>query len=205
MRRTCLFLLTLAACSDEASGPGEPAAPGPCPDLTAGFVACGGDPTGSWEAQQGCISISLGQLEAEECPQEIPAELTPAGTVTFADGTETNEVTGELAATAAFTDGCLDALSGGLLPPATICGQIPGLAEEEGFTGNCVHRVACYCSLHGTAPAAGTRRYTVDGARLLDPDDLTRSVEFCVEGTTLTLRELDGNGLSTLLVLVRRE
>lgn len=209
MRAALLVVaLALVACGDSSTPASAPSAQNPataaCTELEGAFVPCGGDPTGVWAAKQGCLSISLGELNSDQCPERIPAELTPEGTVTFDAGVETHEVTGALTATAVLSDPCLDSLSGGLLPAARLCSEIQSQAEQQGFTGFCVHNGACYCSLHGTAPAQGSRSYELDGGRLVDPDDATREVEFCVEGTKLTLKEQDASGFFTLLVLERQ-
>ena len=207
MKRPIAFaaLALLAACDDGGEAePPEGGAPSACADLVAAYEPCGGDVVGTWRVRQGCLALSLAELDADECPDELPAELAPEGTLAFGgDGVLVDEVEATVVLDAHVDDRCLEAVGRGLAPPDQLCALVQEEAHDRGFEGSCVHVGGCACRLSGALPARGTRRWVVDGTALRDPDDATVAADFCVDGDALTVRSVDDAGVTTHLVLDR--
>jgi hypothetical protein len=173
------------------------------------FTACGGDLKGKWAVDGICME---GDLEAAMAGmEELPAEcgdmykdisMKMSGTVEFANGTQTSDVTMETKLKFTYTSACLSAMSGtSMTMTQALCDKAASSYDDgEGPTVACSFTGgACACTMSMNKHEQSATGYTVSGNTFTteDGDD----VEYCVSGTTLTVRDQssDGQGSQTKL------
>ncbi len=177
---------------------------GGIPTCSGTFTACGGDLTGKWALDGMCLEGDLKTLLAQE--EELPPECADAiedvsiqasGTIEFANGTQTSDLTRVIDMKVKYTSACFSAIAGASVAmDQTICKQLSSSfenpdEEDPEATGSCSFSGgACNCTMHIDDREQSSTGYTVSGNRMTTEDG--DSVEFCISGTKLTVREDSG-------------
>lgn len=184
--------------------------PADCEQAASTFVACGGDPTGTWKFANFCVDPkTLGSDPFKgTCPQAAAtAEVTWDSTVTItgtassgtqvvSSGTQTlsYEFTFPLSCATSASDGGITACNQAFTKPGD-----PTCTDTGG--GNCT------CSKSSSNPqAASTRNYTTSGNLYTSTDPTNNSTstgEYCVKGNLLYFKEIKDGGSGLLYVLNR--
>lgn len=159
------------------------------------FVACGGDPTGTWEIASACIEgdlqAALNDGLSPECANSVTAvDWSETGTVSFNSGTVSRTGTTVRATSISYLPACASA----------ICkcdgASIGGCQEMQKINQNgdpdrqvtCKHTdTSCDCSAKTTKDISGESTYTVNGTSLDEAGRL--EISFCVAGDSLIQRE----------------
>lgn len=151
------------------------------------FAPCGGDPVGTWEAEELCVEpvVSLPLSGTESCDVVVEnQDVSLTGTMTFEeDGTYSSEGQYEFSFDVSVPFDCLGPLA---QRPETACALLPALVVAQGGSANCVARdevCACNVNLSQSMPQSGT--YAVDGDRLTL--DGSTELAFCVSDDALVL------------------
>ena len=175
--------------------------PSSCTDAAAKFTNCGGDPTGTWKFSDYCIDPKvLGQLKPTDCTDwvaSIEVDTTQtvtfsggatSGTVTTSDGTVTSKIITDFSKSCYGDAGasvvCAD-LSKPTNTPPTTC-------TDSATAGK------CHCEQIETKQATGNTK------AFPDPDPTNKS-EYCVQGSTMTVREFKaGAPTGTIFILAKQ-
>lgn len=168
---------------------------GSVPICTA-FSACGGDPTGKWTIDGVCTENDIaGQLLADlppECNGAVQSvSLDVSGTLEYASGSETSDVLIATGARLVYTSACISAKIGA---PTTVtqavCDLVASIvAPADGPTVSCkLTGDACDCAMNTIENIQETDTYTLSGSMITYSDG--SAVQFCVSGSTLTVREI---------------
>ena len=159
------------------------------------FVACGGDPTGTWRGTR----FVLGDFGLTECAEELdPLRASGAFTLTLA------------APNALDID----------FPPFTVSGRVVQscLTERDScrdayvqyLAGDCFDEACGVCSCYmDFDPISGTGSWSTTGTRLslgvtspaycvVDPASCRLVLDYCVRGDFLEFRDADGNGFELI-------
>ncbi len=162
-------------------------------------AACGGVVDGTWQIDSTCVDGNL--LAAVSAQAGLPAacngvyqsvSLTTSGTVTFAGGTQTDNVTTTSNASTVFTSACYSAISG---TPTTLtaasCTTLQSQMADPttGSTATCTFSGGnCNCTSIQTSTSTAQKAYTSSGTSLVfsNGDD---PVDYCVSGTTMTVSQ----------------
>ena len=203
MTKTNAALVSLAfsatvICACGGGGGSGGGAPGSC-KMTPN---CGGTLDGTWQIDTTCVEGSIVKMMADQ--QNLPsacnslfqtATLSLTGTAAFANGMETDNLTMTIDATVLYTSACVSAIGGTTVTlTAALCSSLQSKLLSSGdfssascsFTGgNCACSVASQKQSPTTAQA-----YTVSGSQISYPSG-SAPMDYCVEGTTLTVRQLD--------------
>lgn len=144
------------------------------------FVACGGDPSGTWTYEDICI----------EDPFPAVRDACAGATVEDPSGTASGRVT--LAAGAVVREAHVT-LSGTIVIPASCavvgCSNIQAALSSTYESASCTGGpTGCRCTVSDEIDILESDTYTVDGSTLHAGG---RSYEFCVDGGALRYRELD--------------
>lgn len=182
-------------CNDDSSSNG-----GSC----ASFSACGGDITGTWLVDDICVEGDLGaELAAEagvpskcnDLYQNI--DVTVGGTVSYANGVETPNITMNMTMVAHYSEACLSDIAGQTVSMSqTICEALQSAVTNGTSITSATCALsggACDCTLT-SAPTTltDTDTYTVTGKTLTySGGDV---VDYCATSTTLNLRKTAGFG-----------
>lgn len=160
------------------------------------FTACGGDIVGTWAFSAACATLAPGTDPfGGQCPTAtMTLEVDVSGTVDFAgDGTYAVENTVAVTMTADFPKSCL--------PQGATCEAI---ADEKPVTDT-----GDSCLLTDAQPAetnseSGT--YTASGSTLTltDQGGTPEDGEYCVTGSTATVRLTDENGQVVMYTLTKQ-
>jgi hypothetical protein len=157
---------------------------------------------GTWQVDGVCVE---GDLAAAVVAQlNLPADChnlfqstsaTATGTVTFADGMETDNSSLIVDASVLFTEACASADVGYAIVMGTAaCNSLgPVLASSQQFsTATCsLAGSNCACSVSKRWPTPTTPQgYVVSGNTITNSGG-GGSMDYCVSGTTLTIREVD--------------
>ena len=161
------------------------------------FVACGGDPTGTWDIVSLCVDGDLNAAVNDQVAENDPAcadlvsnaKLSGSGSVTYGAGTVSYNGRFQVQFAASYTPACVSALAGGASLNAAVCGQIQtNLNKEEGKAGTCSFTGEnCVCQFTMSPPITRSYSYTVSGATISEVG--SDSYSFCVNGNTMTQRE----------------
>lgn len=169
------------------------------PSACNAVAPCGGDPVGEWVWERWCRDVEPDPLEA--ClAAEIRQDLTPMGTVTFAgDGRFVVEAEYSIERTTRLPPECVaDECAGAAadLPADRQWRCEPDDASDE-----------CGCRSTEVLPGDDAGRWTVEGDVLTTRSDGVedaRPLWFCVTGDQLILRDLDADGPSDPVFMLRR-
>jgi len=126
------------------------------------------------------------------------------GTVTFANGMETDNLTQTINANVVYTPDCLSALVGyAATVSATACTTTlgPSLIAQGFSSANCSFTGGnCACAVSSDTLLPTTpQAYVVSGNTITYSNGST-PIDYCVSGTTLTAREID-SGLTFVTTL----
>jgi len=159
------------------------------------FSACGGSLDGTWQFDSACISGDI--VAATAAQAGLPSacngflksvQTTTTGTVTFASGTQTNNVTTTVLEGFVYTPACLSAEAGGTVAvTASVCTQLQTsiTARLSGSTATCSFVSGnCNCSVTYVSTDTSTNTYTISGNTLV-PSGSSDPLDYCVSGTTL--------------------
>lgn len=148
------------------------------------FTPCGGDPAGSWRYASVCVAPPLDALRAM-CPGlDVSGTGTVRGAVTFAGGTVTRNVAGQIDLVLTIPASC--AVVG--------CGVIGSALRSAGYpdaTCTAASAGGCRCTATQRAGTAGSAGYAVAGNTITTTNGGT--YDFCVHDGVLTYRETSPN------------
>jgi hypothetical protein len=168
------------------------------------FNACGGDLTGKWAIDGVCVEGDIKTLISQEV-EGMPTEcndlikgvsIDMSGTVEFANGTQTSDVTTAMEMKFKYTSACASALSGmPITMDANLCSVLAESAnkqdEEEtdkktsatcSFSGG-----TCNCTMSSSGRDQSSTTYAVSGNTFSTGDGDIE--EYCVSGKNLTVRD----------------
>ena len=171
------------------------------------FTPCGGDAVGTWTFDDFCI----GELEnpfAELCPTSTFDASTvglSGSLVVDAAGTYTIEATNVGSIVLGAPNSCLEgfqldcaSLQDTLREPDDE-GEVSDWSCEDDGT-------VCNCSLSQTGSSSETGSWTVAGNQItvVDDEDGSETVnDFCVQGSSMGIREVDPEGDPAVIILSR--
>jgi hypothetical protein len=167
------------------------------------FSPCGGDITGTWTIDGLCIEGDVASLMGQS--SDMPAECKDAiksltmkasGTLTYANGVETSNVTMNMAGHYVYSAACISAMAGGTTVPVTqaVCDAASSSTGADGPQIACkLAGGGCDCTMSMTDTTNETADYTVSGSTLSYTDG-SDGAEFCVSGKALTVRPLTDVG-----------
>jgi hypothetical protein len=193
-----VFLATAICACGGGSGGGGGGGAGSC-NMNP---TCGGTLDGTWQMDTTCAEGDVAQMMAGQL--SLPAAcnglfqtatLSLTGTAKFANGMETDNLTMTTDAKVLYTPACVGAISRTTVTlTADICTTMQSNLLKNGtfssascaFTGG-----NCACSVSNQQQSPGTPvAYTVSGGTISYTDG-SSPMNYCVQGTTLTARQLD--------------
>ncbi len=182
MRLSAVCLVMFVACGgDDGSVSNDPA-------LCESFSPCGGDPIGSWSLAGFCIVDN--DVSFDECPgATVDNNDSRSGSVQLnSDNSYQVDVTNNSQFTISVPGNCLT--------EANDCSSVG--QEDESLVCSGDPASSCTCTSEDITVDMTTGTWAVsDNTITLTNEDGTDTLEFCVEGNTLTLR--DDEGLVTRL------
>lgn len=196
-RAAALALVLLCACKSDGDGDGS----GAC----GAVAACGGDVEGTWNVADLCISNAADlagmSVDEPECSNLfVGAEVGATGSMTFASGTATSNVTMTLDLHAVWTKACIEAVAGASnIDVAATCANLDTeYSTNPQFSGgSCmVSGGNCDCVISSERPFALGSQYSVNGSQLSFTGD--DPATFCVDGDQL---QIAGRSDQTNLVI----
>jgi hypothetical protein len=165
--------------------------------ICSGLDPCGGDIEGTWAIDSMCIAgdvvaaMSGGFGLPSACNGALKsfAFENPTGTITYAGGYETADLTVTMSMAMDYTSACASAMVGSAVTlDATLC----DLLQQELLTsGNYSSAAcsfgggACHCAVKGEQTSSGVTGYTASG-HTIQYTDGSASMDYCVSGTQLT-------------------
>ncbi len=168
---------------------------------------CGGALDGTWQIDSVCNEGDLAAAMASQqglpaaCSQVFEsASMTGTGTITLANGAQTNNVVQKIAATAVYTPECITALTQRSVTfSASICSALQQqLANSSGVSQAACSLSGsnCTCSLaYENQASSDPMSYTVSGNTVTYTSSEEAPLTYCVAGTTMTVSQAV-NGLS---------
>ena len=151
----------------------------------AGFNACGGSIVGTWKlpGKVLCGSAGSGTHPPSSCTASNNlADMTQSGTLTFSDsGTWVSAITFNGTETVTYPASCLD---GG-----ATCADRAATTPDAGMVGSCVENTSglCVCTYTlDNMTLGGQGTYTTAGGRLSVVGSDPSSMNYCVQGNTLS-------------------
>lgn len=180
MRWTVLVGMALTACG-AGVGPGGF---GTCEQLVNGFVPCGGDVTGQWQAEETCEApLPAQEYVGDLCP-DVTGEVFVdyEMTLRFDGATLTQQfLAARLTASALFSPECVAATAGD-------CPSMELVLADRADQVTCRDEGgACRCDLDGDLPVNNDPQafpYEIQGTALVVEADIT---PFCVRGDELVI------------------
>ncbi len=177
------------------------------------FTACGGDPTGTWQYTSACSDPDMTTTANQQIAAQYPTcstmftsvALSLGGSVTLGSGTYSQAITESLVTQMSLNSACFAAVNSGVSLSATTCNQYQtGLNRVTGASATCGYDGAnCNCadSLSRQDNESGT--YTVSGLTMTSTSvdagvSQTTSADFCVQGNSMTMREVSDGGITSI-------
>ncbi len=164
---------------------------------------CGGTVDGTWTLDSVCVEGNL--VAAMNATSGLPAAcsslfqsatLSGSGTVTFANGTETDNITQNMTATAVYTPACASAAAGATVTlSASVCSTLQStMAGQSGVSSaSCSFSSGnCNCSLVYQTVNATSQSYSVSGSTITFTNG-DNPIDYCVSGATLTASQVQTN------------
>ena len=164
---------------------------------------CGGTVDGTWQLDGVCVEGNL--VAAMNATSGLPAAcstlfqtatLSGTGTVTFANGTETDNITQDMTTTAVYTSACASAIAGTAVTlNASLCATMQSSAAgQTGVTSASCSFVGsnCNCSIVYQSVTATSQAYSISGSTIMYTNG-SDPIDYCVSGTTLTARQVQTN------------
>jgi hypothetical protein len=167
------------------------------PACTGTFKPCGGDPSGTWDIVSACLEgdllASLNAAAGADYPDcaggVSAASVTLTGSVTYGAGTYSYDAQSNVAETVTYTPKCYSSVSpGSTLSTSTCNGIQQALILDAGATASCTYATSCNCQLTVANVNTSSGTYQVSGSTITE--DTGSSYDFCVNGNTMTQREL---------------
>lgn len=156
------------------------------------FTACGGDLTGKWSIDSVCTEGDLqdmimdtGDLPAECSGMFQSVSIDISGTLTYANGTETSDVTTAMSAKFNYSKACIEALAGTSIPMTQAMCDSASSSSDTPMTCK-LSNGGCACTMSQTDHTQESASYTTSGGVLTYADG--DPMEFCVSGSNLTFR-----------------
>jgi hypothetical protein len=178
---------------------------------------CGGSVEGSWQIETTCAEgdLDAAMLASASAPSACNSlfqdfALDSAGTVTFSNGTENDDVTMSMKGNVVYTPACLSALGGGaaVTLTTTSCANVgSGLTSSGQFSSaTCsLANGACACAVVMTKTARTTQAYAISGTQITYQDPKQSPMDYCVSGTTMTVRQSLGIGTVKAVNTLRKQ
>jgi hypothetical protein len=156
------------------------------PPACTGFSACGGSIVGTWKlpGKVLCGSAGSGTPPASNCyAANNLGDLLQSGTLTFStDGTWVSSMTFAGTETLTYSASCL---SGG-----TTCAERGANVTDAGMVGSCVENASGVCVCTYTLDKmslSGHGTYTTSAGRLSVVGSDPSSMDYCIQGNTLSM------------------
>ena len=204
MTSRCVTIVVLGALMWGCGGSSSTSGAGACTEATP----CGGALDGTtWQLDSVCtiggVAAALNQAEfpwTAACSGAVTsASLSATGTVSFANGTQTNNVTTITQGTMVLTPACAGAMGGVTITTldastCTLIGQ--EISSTAGDTGTCTLAGSnCSCSVTITGTDTTSTSYTISGTSVTYANG-DNPTDYCVSGSSLSasqaLAELPG-------------
>jgi hypothetical protein len=187
-----------ALCGGTPAGGGGAAGSGTC----SAVAPCGGSLDGTWQVDGVCVegdlaAVMLAQQNLPAACHDLFQSVTPTmtGTVTFADGMETDNFSQTVGASVLFTEACMSADVGyAVIISAATCTSVgPYLVSNQQFsTATCsLAGSNCACSVSQRSQSPTTPQAYVVSGNTVTYSGGGSSMDYCVSGTTLTAREVE--------------
>jgi hypothetical protein len=158
--------------------------------------ACGGALDGTWQVDSICIQGNL--VAVENANSGLPtacntlyqsASYSSSGTVTYANGTQTANVTSTSSTEALYTQACATAILGvSTTLDASTCASLQQSNIDSGqyTSATCTYSSeGCRCALNSQSTDTSAVSYTISGNRIVftngDPP-----LDYCVSGKAMT-------------------
>lgn len=182
---------------------------GSVPVCTGNFTACGGDLTGKWSIDGVCTEGDLQDMFMD--PSDYPAEcsgmvqsfsIDMSGTLAYANGIETSDVTMVMNAKANYSKACIQALVGAPVEVTqAICDAATG--GSDGVMTCKLSNGGCACTMAMNERTQDSGAYTTSGG-VLSYDDGGDSIAYCVSGSSLTFRSETESGGPAMRIKTHR-
>jgi hypothetical protein len=198
-----LFVALLVGGCSPKSGTGDAPA---CPS----FKACGGLPDGSWQLDSVCLDADVSGAFSAQWPQPscrnaiTSSTLSMTGTLTFASGSSTWNVTTSQTWRGIYSIACMSEIQGAPVAEAdrTQCYVQQGWLAKPGIFSSVECAILdqnCDCNMSYSGTNTSTVPYTIQEATL-SFSDATPPAAFCADGDTLMLRQADSlSGLPLII------
>ena len=169
------------------------------------FTPCGGNLLGEWSIKQACISLAPNALSSL-CPEAklTLSPLTATGTVSFkADNTMVSSGVISFTESIQLPRSCSTEAQ---------CTSVVTAAAADPTISNakCDYDAiaGCSCSFTSTQPTMSSGTYEVQGNNVTftssAPNAQPAVNSFCVSGNTASLRQVNGTGSSSTLILTKQ-
>jgi len=179
---------------------------------TSGFTACGGDLTGTWAIQATCGVTNPASTVNANFAQYSDCSGACTGAAETTTGTKTYDSSGALTSTESFTlvetldltPACFGDVTQTTLTDST-CPAQAGQFDPNTSSASCgFTATGCGCQITQTTNNNATS-YQVSGTSLteLGAGSLPGSIDYCVEGNTMTQRRTLPPGGSFVVTYVR--
>ena len=190
---------------------GDTSSTGAAPACNAA-APCGGVLDGTWRIDGTCVEGNLAAAMTTEA--NVPpacgglfqsANITTVGTVTFANGMETDDVATKVAANIQYTSACASAVSGTTVAlDAAACFALQQSLMDSGTFSSAIcffSNGSCACSVSSQGETDTIpRAYAISGSRVTYADG-SDPMDYCVSGTDLTLRQTSADLPDVTLIM----
>jgi hypothetical protein len=165
--------------------------------VCSGLDPCGGDIEGTWAIDSMCIAGDIVAAMSGDLglPSACSGALTsfafenPSGTITYAGGYETANLTITMSMAMTYNSACASAAAGTTVTvDATLCSLLQQdlLASSDYSSVACSFGGgACHCAVKGEQTSSGVTGYTVSG-NTIEYTDGSDPMDYCVSGAQLT-------------------
>jgi hypothetical protein len=204
LRQDVKIAMPLAACCLAACG--SPAASTSAPSCAV-VAACGGDLSGTWEFDSGCLTLKPPFQQPECQTTERSAEYTPRGTVTYSisatqplTGTIEPSFSWRFTADEVYSPACLSAL--GFTPGTKEACDGLAVFWSGPFVVSCFQaQGGCECTFADEQNADQPADFSIaDGQIVLSPGDVR---DYCRTGTSLVESTVSDSSISRVSLHLR--
>ena len=163
---------------------------------------CGGTLDGTWQIDGTCVEgdlpayLAARKRQPSACGNAFQtATASLAGTITFANGMEADNLIFTFDAQAIYTAACVHAITGTTASlDANACISLQQTLINNGtFTGVTCSFAGENCACSGSIlaePATAQEAYAISGTQIVYADG-SSSLDYCVSGTTLSTRDVE--------------
>jgi hypothetical protein len=204
MRSTGLAAFVMAGSLLAAAGCGGGSGAGSC----GAAPTCGGALDGTWTITSTCIEgdPDRGLAATADNGNPVPAACNSLfqgftvdvqGSVTIANNVETDNVTLTMSGKAVYSSACVSALSGtSVTLTASLCTALQSSLTSGGDFNSATCAFAgttCTCDVVKSEVAPTTPQpFTVSGSHITYANPASTPMDYCVTGTTMTVRQEAG-------------